>query len=130
DELGGVNGTGGGHGHSAPSHHHWPWFGSLLRRWSSHREELSVSGTDGGHSPPPHHHHSHSGHKTKSGHVWRRWGSHRERSTRQKEHSLASVDLASWSSRASSRRGSALPLPFCAGLSPVEAARKAEVFET
>ncbi|XP_070188549.1 proline-rich protein 5-like isoform X2 [Littorina saxatilis] len=46
-----------------------------------------------------------------------------------KRHSLASVELGSWTARASSRRGSALPLPFVAGLSPVEAARKAETLE-
>ncbi|XP_076444864.1 proline-rich protein 5-like isoform X2 [Babylonia areolata] len=46
------------------------------------------------------------------------------------QHSLASVELASWTSRAAAhRRGSSLPLPFCAALGPVEAAKKAEAFE-
>ncbi|KAL8581928.1 hypothetical protein ACOMHN_010302 [Nucella lapillus] len=45
------------------------------------------------------------------------------------KHSLASVELASWTSRAAHRRGSFLPLPFCAALGPVEAAKKAEAFE-
>ncbi|XP_025096767.1 proline-rich protein 5-like isoform X3 [Pomacea canaliculata] len=59
----------------------------------------------------------------------RRTGSYKERPTYD-EHSLASVELASWKSRGTSRRGSFLPFSFASFLSPVDAAKKAEVLET